>query len=76
MLWVHATLVHASLSAYQRFEHELSRAEQESYYRDMTTVAQLFGTPAAVIPPHNRRLPRLPRLTERERHDHRNANGT
>ena len=50
MLWVHATLVHASLSAYQRFEHELSRAEQESYYRDMTTVAQLFGTPAALIP--------------------------
>lgn len=37
MLWVHATLVHASLSAYQRFEHELSRAEQESYYRDMVT---------------------------------------
>jgi uncharacterized protein (DUF2236 family) len=51
MLWVHATLVHASVSAYQRFEHELSRAEQESYYRDMATVAQLFGTPAAVIPP-------------------------
>lgn len=50
MLWVHATLVHASLSAYQRFEHELSRAEQESYYRDMVTVAQLFGTPATVIP--------------------------
>ena len=51
MLWVHATLVHASLSAYQRFERELSRAEQESYYRDMATVAQLFGTPAEVIPP-------------------------
>jgi uncharacterized protein (DUF2236 family) len=50
MLWVHATLVHASLSAYQRFEHELSRAEQEGYYRDMVTVAQLFGTPATVIP--------------------------
>jgi uncharacterized protein (DUF2236 family) len=50
MLWVHATLVHASLSAYKRFEHVLSRAEQESYYRDMVTVAQLFGTPATVIP--------------------------
>ena len=50
MLWVHATLVHASLSAYQRFEHKLSPAEQEEYYRDMAIVAQLFGTPGAVIP--------------------------
>ena len=50
MLWVHATLVHASLAAYQRFEHKLSRAEQEQYYRDMAIVAELFGTPAAVIP--------------------------
>ncbi len=32
-LWVHATLVHASLSAYQRLDHRLSRVEQESYYR-------------------------------------------
>ena len=51
MLWVHATLVHASLSAYQRFEHRLSGAEQESYYADMATVARIFGTPAEVIPP-------------------------
>ena len=50
MLWVHATLVHASLSAYQRFERALSVAEQESYYRDMATVARIFGTPASVIP--------------------------
>jgi len=50
-LWVHATLVAASLSAYQRFERRLSAAEQESYYRDMAVVAQLFGTPAEVIPP-------------------------
>jgi uncharacterized protein (DUF2236 family) len=50
MLWVHATLVHASLAAYQRFEHALSRAEQESYYSEMALVAQLFGTPADVIP--------------------------
>ncbi len=51
MLWVHATLVEASLSAYQRFEHALSKHEQEQYYREMALVAQLFGTPAAVIPP-------------------------
>ncbi len=50
MLWVHATLVHASLSAYQRFEHKLSEAEQKEYYRDMAIVAELFGTPSAVIP--------------------------
>ena len=51
MLWVHATLVHASLSAYQRFEHALSAADQESYYREMALVGRLFGTPADVIPP-------------------------
>src|SRR5262249_33664639 len=46
-----ATLVHSSLSAYQRFECRLSEAEQESYYTDMATVARIFGTPADVIPP-------------------------
>ena len=51
MLWVHATLVHTSLSAYQLFERALSRTEQESYYDDMAIVAQLFGVPATVIPP-------------------------
>jgi uncharacterized protein (DUF2236 family) len=51
MVWVHATLVHASLIAYQRFEHALSEAEQERYYREMAVVAELFGTPADVIPP-------------------------
>ena len=51
MLWVHSTLVYASLSAYQRFERELSLPEQESYYRDMATVARIFGTPGEVIPP-------------------------
>jgi uncharacterized protein (DUF2236 family) len=50
MLWVHATLVDASLSAFQRFEHRLTRTDQESYYRDMALVARLFGTPADVIP--------------------------
>lgn len=50
MLWVHATLVEASLSAYQRFERALSSEEQESYYQQMAVVAQLVGTPAAAIP--------------------------
>jgi uncharacterized protein (DUF2236 family) len=51
MLWVHATLVDLSLSSYQRFEHQLTPAEQEAYYREMAVVAQIFGTPASVIPP-------------------------
>jgi uncharacterized protein (DUF2236 family) len=50
MLWVHATLVEVSLAAYQRYERTLSAAEQEAYYREMAVVAQIFGTPAAVIP--------------------------
>jgi uncharacterized protein (DUF2236 family) len=50
-LWVHATLVQASLSAYQRFAQPLTPAEQESYYQEMAVVAQLFGVPAENIPP-------------------------
>jgi uncharacterized protein (DUF2236 family) len=51
MLWVHATLVYASLAAYQRFERPLPDDEQEAYYRDMKTVAGLFGTPPEILPP-------------------------
>jgi uncharacterized protein (DUF2236 family) len=50
MLWVHATLVQASLSSYQRFQQPLWPEEQERYYQEMAVVARLFGTPAAVIP--------------------------
>ena len=50
MLWVHATLVHASLHAYQRFAATLTEQDEERYYQEMATVARLFGTPAAVIP--------------------------
>jgi uncharacterized protein (DUF2236 family) len=51
MLWVHATLVYASLSAYQRFVAKLTPDERECYYQQMSLVARLFGTPASVIPP-------------------------
>ena len=51
LLWVHATLVHASLAVYCRFGQPLSAGEQEQYYREMAVVARLFGTPAEVIPP-------------------------
>jgi uncharacterized protein (DUF2236 family) len=50
MLWVHATLVQASLAAYERFVHPLSREDQERYHQEMALVARLFGTPASVIP--------------------------
>ena len=51
MAWVHATLVHASLAAYQRFERPLSLRDQERYYAEMAFVARLFGTPESAIPP-------------------------
>src|SRR5713226_6272774 len=50
MLWVHATLVQASLAVYERFVHSLSGEDQERYYQEMALVARLFGTPASVIP--------------------------
>lgn len=50
MLWVHATLVQASLDAYRRFVERLSPEEEERYYQEMALVARIFGTPASVIP--------------------------
>jgi uncharacterized protein (DUF2236 family) len=50
MMWVHATLVQASLAAYQGFAGELSPEEEERYYQEMALVARIFGTPALVIP--------------------------
>jgi uncharacterized protein (DUF2236 family) len=50
MLWVHATLVYASLEVYGRFVRGLPREDEERYYREMSIVARLFGTPASVIP--------------------------
>jgi uncharacterized protein (DUF2236 family) len=50
MLWVHGTLVQASLAAYERFVERLSPADAESYYQEMALVARLFGTPDSVIP--------------------------
>ena len=50
MLWVHATLVHSSLAAYERFVCPLSDDERERYLGEMNLVARLFGTPEAVLP--------------------------
>ena len=50
MLWVHATLVEASLGVYRRFVRPLSAEDQERYYQEMSVVARLFGVPGAVLP--------------------------
>ena len=50
MLWVHATLVHSSLAAYERFVEPLTVAEKERYHGEMNLVATIFGTPADVLP--------------------------
>ncbi len=51
MLWVHATLVHSSLAAYEQFVQRLSLDDKNAYYREMSKVAMLFGAPDAVLPP-------------------------
>src|SRR5207244_2542320 len=48
-LWVHATLVEASLSVYQRFERPLSPAEQERYYQEMALVARSVQLPTKPV---------------------------
>jgi uncharacterized protein (DUF2236 family) len=50
MLWVHGTLVHVSLALHCRLVGRLSANEQERYYREMSLVARIFGTPPDVIP--------------------------
>jgi uncharacterized protein (DUF2236 family) len=50
MLWVHATLVEASLAVYRRFVGRLAPDEEETYYGEMALVARVFGLPPAVVP--------------------------
>lgn len=50
MLWVHATLVEASLTAHRRFVERLAPDEEEAYYREMGVVARLFGLPSTALP--------------------------
>jgi uncharacterized protein (DUF2236 family) len=50
MLWVHATLVEASLTAHRRFVERLAPDEEEAYYREMGVVAGLFGLPPTALP--------------------------
>ena len=50
LLWVHGTLVDTALVMHETFVRPLGEEEREAFYEDMKVVAQLFGTPASVIP--------------------------
>lgn len=51
LLWVHATLVDQSLSAYQRFVGPLSQPEKKQYYEEGKRFASLFGVSRQELPP-------------------------
>jgi uncharacterized protein (DUF2236 family) len=51
LMWVHATLVDTALLVYQRWVGRLEPAEESAYYAEMKTLARVFGTPEASIPP-------------------------
>lgn len=51
LLWVHATLVDTALGCYTRLVGPLTDDEQETYYRQMIRVGEVFGVPRDVQPP-------------------------
>jgi uncharacterized protein (DUF2236 family) len=51
LLWVHATLIDTALLVYRSWVRPLDELEERAYYEEMKTMAELFGTPADVIPP-------------------------
>jgi uncharacterized protein (DUF2236 family) len=50
LLWVHATLADTALRCYEQYVEELSPAEREVFYQEMTEVAVLFGCPRDAQP--------------------------
>jgi uncharacterized protein (DUF2236 family) len=50
LLWVHATLIHQSIVAYDTYVGELSDEEAERFYQDSKTFGQLFGVPREHYP--------------------------
>lgn len=51
LLWVHATLVHTSMSGYELFVRPFCGGERERYYADTKTIAELVGIPRGSVPP-------------------------
>jgi uncharacterized protein (DUF2236 family) len=45
LMWVHATLADTALRCYKDYIGPLSTADEETYYEEMTRVAELFGVP-------------------------------
>ncbi len=45
LMWVHATLLETALSCYEQIVRPLSPTERETYYQEMTEVAERFGCP-------------------------------
>lgn len=50
LVWVHGTLVDTALVMHETFVRPLGEQERQAFYEDMKLVAQLFGTPASVLP--------------------------
>lgn len=45
LLWVHATLLDTALGCYEQLVAPLSAADRETYYQEMSVVAERFGCP-------------------------------
>ncbi|MBA3654321.1 MAG: DUF2236 domain-containing protein, partial [Actinobacteria bacterium] len=50
LMWVHATLFDTALYCYERLVAPLSPADRETYYQEMTRVAEGFGCPRHAQP--------------------------
>ena len=50
-LWVHATLVDSTITAYDAWLEPLPRSERARYYDEMLPVGRAFGIPASRLPP-------------------------
>lgn len=50
LLWVHATLFDTARRCYEQFVEPLSRTDLETYYEEMTKVAERFGCPRSAQP--------------------------
>ena len=50
LLWVHATLVESSVTAFEAFVRPLSMQEKDGYYEEMRLFAWLFGVQDETLP--------------------------
>lgn len=50
LLWVHATLIEQSLTAYETYVEPLSNRDRTAYYQESKLFGQLFGIPVSAYP--------------------------